>query len=76
MIERGFHDGLTFHRVVPVLFEISEIVDQVNGARCEAEQDKTCQRQEKRLGMKELLIKNEGSKDDQVLDPLLRTHSV
>ena len=59
--------------VLPVGFQVKDVVDRVCEPGNHAEDKKGCQNAQDRLSKKELTVKDETGENDQIFRPLTRT---
>ncbi len=60
--------------VVLICFKIRYIVNDINSAGDQAEQDRSGQRVKKGALVQQLPVKDQGGKNEYALDPLFRAH--
>ncbi len=65
---------MTLGRVLAVLFNIHQVIDEIDGAGNEAKKDKGSHRLGQQLWNEKLLIEDQGGEDEDVLGPLFGAH--
>jgi len=66
--------AVAFLRVMPVCFQIDDVINGVSEPGNHAEEEKDCQNAQSRRSKKELAVEDKTSENDKIFRPLAGTH--
>lgn len=62
--------------MLPIRFQVCQVIDDVNGAGSHAQEDEAGDGPDQRLYLEELTIKSQGCEDEPVFNPLAGAHGL